>query len=286
MTRLNKVVGLLEDGLPAFGPLVASAGSYQEANALADSPYDMVTFDLEHNPYDVDALRISLQFLLNRRQIHRAETVAPSIVPFVRVPVNGRERNEWIVKQVLDLGVFGVIFPMVNTVEEAEHAIASCRYPRPQSRTSTEPSGLRGHAPTHAVRYWGLTPDEYYEKADVWPQNPDGEILPILQCEHVEGVSNIRRILSVASSRPGVVLIGENDLSVSMGYGGKSTPEVESAVGEVIRACHEFGVPYGTARGNATSIEQKVADGYRFIFTRELPSYEVLRAGLRAAGRS
>ena len=72
------------------------------------------------------ALRDALQYMLDRRQILDARTLAPKVTPLVRIPPNGGEMNQWVAKQVLDLGVFGIIFPHVSTVEEARNAIGAC----------------------------------------------------------------------------------------------------------------------------------------------------------------
>src|SRR5437762_2902441 len=122
MTRLNKVIGLLEQGKVAFTPF-AMAGSITEAYWAATTPYDGVIFEMEHSPFAPDALRTSLQYMLNRKQIAESGSVAPAVVPMVRVPVNGRERNNWLIKQVLDIGVYGIIFPMINTADDAVHAL-------------------------------------------------------------------------------------------------------------------------------------------------------------------
>src|SRR5687768_15451094 len=57
-------------------------------------------------------------------------TLAPKVTPLVRIPPKGGEMNQWIAKQVLDIGVFGIIFPHVSTVDEAQNAVSACRYPR------------------------------------------------------------------------------------------------------------------------------------------------------------
>jgi hypothetical protein len=39
------------------------------------------------------------------------------------------------------------------------------------------PAGERGWGNRIACRYWGLTPQEYYDAADLWPLDPEGNIL-------------------------------------------------------------------------------------------------------------
>ena len=68
-----------------------------------------------------------------------------------RLPTNGREMNQYLVKQVLDLGVYGVMFPMINSREEALNAIAGMRYPKAAGETDAGPQGVRGRAPGNAV---------------------------------------------------------------------------------------------------------------------------------------
>ena len=55
--------------------------------------------------------------------------------------------NQWIAKQVLDSGVYGIVWPHVSTVEEARNAVVACRYPRPKDAPLYEPAGQRGDAP-------------------------------------------------------------------------------------------------------------------------------------------
>ena len=95
----------------------------------------------------------------------------------MRIPPNGNEMNQWFAKQALDLGAYGIVWPHISTVEEAYNAVSACRYPRLPSAPIYEPAGMRGDGPQTACRYWGITNQEYYKKADVWPLDPDGEIL-------------------------------------------------------------------------------------------------------------
>ena len=125
--RLNKVIELIEAGKPAFGPFVP-AGSIPDATWIASSNYDFVVYELEHNAFNLSELRLSLQFMLDRRQIVESGSLAPQVTPLVRIPVNGREQSQWIVKQVLDIGVYGIVFPMINTPEDAVAALQAARY--------------------------------------------------------------------------------------------------------------------------------------------------------------
>src|SRR5579862_1781851 len=184
--RLNGAIKALESGKPAFVPF--TSGEIGNALTISAAPYDGVVFEMEHGPYDIRALRDCLQYMLNRRQIVSSGTLAPAVTPFVRIPPNGGESNQWIAKQVLDSGVYGVIWPHVSTVEDARNAVVACRYPRPSSAPLYEPAGQRGDAPGAAARYWGLSQPEYYERADVWPLAPEGELVVVVMCEEARAI--------------------------------------------------------------------------------------------------
>jgi 2-keto-3-deoxy-L-rhamnonate aldolase RhmA len=125
--------------------------------------------------------------------------------------------NQWIAKQVLDIGVYGIIFPHISTVDEARNAVSACRYPRLANAPRYNPPGIRGDAPTRAARYWGLSQQEYYARADVWPLAPQGEILAVLQIEDTRAIENLPRMLQEVPGI-GVILIGEGDLSQELGH--------------------------------------------------------------------
>ena len=105
--------------------------------------------------------------------VFRTGSLAPSVTPMARIPPNGGEQAQWQAKQVLDLGAYGIIWPHISTVAQAYNAVAACRYPRLKTAPRYEPAGIRGDGPTTATRYWGLTQQEYYKKAGVWPLDPD-----------------------------------------------------------------------------------------------------------------
>src|SRR3989475_2020392 len=213
--RLTGVTTPLERAKPPFAGFPPR--DIETAPALASSPSAGVAFEMEHAPMSPPVLRDALQYMLDRRQIVQGGTLAPKVTPLVRIPPNGGEMNQWIAKQVLDIGVFGIIFPHVSTVEEARNAVSACRYPRLPGALLSQPPGIRGDAPARAAHYWGLTQQEYYARADVWPLAPQGEILAIIQCEDTKAIENLPRILQEVRGI-GVVLIGEGDLSQELGH--------------------------------------------------------------------
>jgi len=265
LPRLNGAIRALERGETAF--TCFSPADIGAAQAIAQAPYDAVVFEMEHAPYDGGLLRHCLQYMLNRAQIARSGSIAPAVTPMVRIPPNGGEMSQWIAKQVLDLGVYGVVWPHVSTVEEARNAVAACRYPRPPSAPYAQPRGQRGDGPKIAAPYWGLTQQEYYERADVWPLNPAGEILVGIICEDMLGVRNLRHILDEVPGI-GLVLIGEGDLSQELGFPRQyDHPEVAAAVEDILCVCKARGVACGNAHVDAKNIGSLVERGFRWLMT-------------------
>jgi 4-hydroxy-2-oxoheptanedioate aldolase len=281
--RLNGVIKALESGKPAFIPF--SPAEIGAAQTIGGAPYDGVVFEMEHGPYDIKALRDCMQYMLNRRQIAISGSISPAVTPFVRIPPNGGEHSQWIAKQVLDSGVYGIVWPHVSTVDDARNAVVACRYPRPREAAYYDPPGQRGDAPRAASRYWGLTDQEYYKKADVWPLNPDGEILVAIMCEEKRAIANLPKMLEQVPGI-GVVLIGEGDLSQDLGYPRQyEHPTVASAIGEILAICKNYNMPCGHPHVSAKNVESLIELGFRWLMPPPVPSFSTLDIGRRISGR-
>ncbi|MBI4527304.1 MAG: aldolase [Deltaproteobacteria bacterium] len=282
--RLNGIIKALEKGEIAF--VAFSPVDIESAIAMASSSLDGVAFEMEHAPLDVPGLRHALQYMLDRGEIVERRTLAPKVTPMVRIPPNGGEMNQWIAKQVLDIGVFGVIFPHVSMVEEAWNAVAACRYPRLAEAPLYKPAGIRGDAPARAARYWGLTQQQYYSRADVWPLAPHGEILVVIQCEDTRAIDNLPKILKEVPGI-GVVLIGEGDLSQELGHPRDyDHPVVAHAINSILKICKEHNIPCGHPHPDSRNIERLVSSGYRFLMPPAPRSFAVLEHGRKLARRS
>ena len=284
MTRLNGTIAALERGGHAFASFVAPEVS--AAIDFATTAYDGLVFECEHKPWDVPTLRDCLQYLLNRRQIFEAETLMPAVTPIVRIPPNGGEHAQWHAKQALDLGFFGVVWPHITSVEEAYNAVAACRYPRLPDESRFEPRGIRGDSPAAAARYWGVPAPEYYRRADVWPLDPEGEILVAIMIEDVAGIENLPAILDEVPGI-GLVLIGEGDLSQELGHPREyEHPEVMAHKRRVLEACTARGVAVGHPHVTAGNVDQVIADGYRFLMSMPVKRYDALERGRELTGRN
>jgi 4-hydroxy-2-oxoheptanedioate aldolase len=170
--------------------------------------------------------------------------------------------------------------PQLETPEEAMKIVEASRYPA--QRGSTVGGGRRGHYPHVASRYWGLTDDDYSNRSDLWPQNPDGEILLIGIIESVAGVDNIERILD-ATDGYGAIWPGPGDLSADMGLMGQSRhPEVQEKLLHVLEVCKSRNVPCVGADYTVEGAIEKIRQGFQIVSTWPVPGGE---AALRAAYR-
>lgn len=257
--RLNKAIELLENDEPAFG-LLSFDYSLNNARSLSRSGLDFIIIDMEHAPFDVERIREFLLGMTDKRAILEKGSLQPNVVPFVRIPAIGSEDVLSQVKQALDVGAYGVMFPSVNNAAEAEMAIRASRYPQLKGAEDFEPAGLRGRNPSNAVWYWGIR--DYHAKADLWPLDPKGELLAIIQIETPEGVENIEEIISVPGT--GVIFIGPSDLSTAMGFASAAAPEVEAAIQTVLGSCLAHDVPCAITTSSG-SVEQRLQEGFRFV---------------------
>jgi 4-hydroxy-2-oxoheptanedioate aldolase len=204
----------------------------------------------------------------------------------VRIPANGVEKNQFLAKQALDLGCYGIVWPHISTVEEAYNAVAACRYPRLKNKPLYEPAGIRGDGPTQAVRYWGISQQEYYARADVWPLAPEGEILVVIQIEDTAGVSNLGDMLK---NVPGIgaVLIGEGDLSQELGYPRQyEHKEVLAAMTQIVDTCKRHNVIVGHPHVEQSNAERVIKEGYRFLMCTAPRSFATLDKARGLAGRT
>ena len=282
LPRLNGIIKALETSKYAITCFQQAEISI--AVEMAQSKYDGVVYEMEHLFWDGRQLRDTLQYSLNRQQIVANGSVAPSVTPLVRIPPNGVEKNQWMAKQALDMGCYGVVWPHISTVDQAYNAISACRYPRLKDKAIHEPMGIRGDGPVQAARYWGVSQPDYYKRADVWPLDPKGEIFTILQIEDTEGIKNLKDILKVGGI--GCILIGEGDLSQELGYPRQYEHKVVlEAMAEIVARCKEANVIVGHPHVEIGNAQRILDEGYRFLMCGAPRSYATLDNTRKLVGR-
>lgn len=201
---------------------------------MATAGFEWLCIDIEHSAISIsDVLNLIGHIQGNGMQA------------LVRV----NENNPVIIKRVMDAGADGVIIPMVNSVQDAQKAVASVKYPS---------EGSRGVGLSRAQNY-GIGFTEYKE----WLRN---DAVIIAQIEHINAVNELSGILDV----PGIdgIIVGPYDLSASMGYPGEfDRLDVVEALKRVDSICIEKGRPLGfhVISSDHTKTLEKINIGYTFL---------------------
>jgi len=262
--RLNGAIDKLSRGKSLAGAIMYDFSLYAAAQ-FASSDLDFIIIDMEHRGMDFERLEMFLLGTTNKAEIAKQGNLQVRVPPIVRIPTYGRSLNESIVKQVLDMGAFGIMFPAIENKAQALEAVSASRYPQVKGTKYPEPIGRRGNGNMPAAWFWGLSRPDYSKRADVWPANPQGELLLFLQIETVEGVRNVEEILSVPGI--GVLFVGPNDLSWSLGVP-QGSPEHEAAVQTVLKAAMARNIPAAITVTEADVIP-RLKQGFRIA---SLPS--------------
>ena len=268
----NRMIALLKQGETVFcsgvpaDPLFAA----EARNPIADC----VFIDMEHAPYDIGSVRPFMQAMLDPAAILKRGAPGTDHPVIIRIPAYGREMNQWMAKQLLDQGVHGIRFPHIETVEQASNAVRVMRYAHQANDADLDANGVRGSGAGFAAFLWGLPTAVYQERADLWPLDPNGELISVIYIENEFGVRNIRQILQQVK---GISMVHPGAGDLGRWYG--DPVQTEAAVQTVLAACLEFNVPCVMTAGG--DIEERVRQGFRVFYG----SADALAVGRRAAGR-
>ncbi|MBQ7822406.1 MAG: aldolase [Clostridia bacterium] len=188
------------------------------AELLGSAGFDFVWIDTEHAPIDYSTLLL---------QIGAVQAAGSKAI--VRTAMNDFNHT----KRILEMGPDGIVFPMINTPEEADAAMCSCMYP---------PLGDRGFGPQRAVKYGLVSMDEYI-------QNVDNCFCRFIQIETEKAVKNLPEI--VKNPYIDGYIFGPCDLSGSIGrlndvFGPETTALIKEAISIVKAAGKTIGVSTGS----------------------------------------
>jgi 4-hydroxy-2-oxoheptanedioate aldolase len=264
--HLNPAVEKLAQGKPMIGGQTADL-SLQNCHSIARLDFDYMYFDMEHGPLSLDGLAFCVAATVDKAAALKKGNAQPKVALFARFPAYGRdlEGNDWIVKQALDMGLMGIIFNGVDNKEQMTRLIRYMRYPQQKTSKYQQPPGLRGSGPANAVFAWGVSETEYERHADLWPLNPEGDLLAIPMIETAEGLKNVNEIASVPGV--GAIFIGAaGDLHHYLGVP-QDSPEVEAARQTILAACKAHNVACGITAIGKTEVEKRLQEGWKMIRT-------------------
>lgn len=242
MTRINKAIELLEQGQPIYYETVEERG-YEGGRAAAQTWADYINYEMEHGPFDVTRLGEFMRGLIDggpTKSGHRTPTV------MVTLPTDAPDEqtvraNAWMVKQVLAAGVHGILLCHVESPGAVRAFVEAARYPFNRIGVG-EGLGVGrrgGGGQKNAAAVWGIEVPDYLARADVWPLNPQGELLLGLKIENVRALENAEASTAV----PGIAFAewGPGDMGMSMGYPDQHDepypPEMVAARKRVLAAC-------------------------------------------------
>jgi 4-hydroxy-2-oxoheptanedioate aldolase len=218
---------------------------------------------------------------------------APS--PRLLVPINSKAPNisradmpadpaRYVtnISRQLNAGVSSLAFVEVDNAEELRLGIAAMRF---ASRGGTRPEDV-GNAP----KYWGLTETEYRRKADVWPLNPEGELVVWAIVETKEGLANVREIAQVKGLSvlvPGAGTLG-GVFSTTDAEGRRVRDDAawEAAIQQVLAACKEFKLACGYPVSEA-DIETRMQQGFNVGILQSFneSAFRAVAKGRQISGR-
>ena len=204
--------------------------------AMANSGYDFLWIEMQHSP---------LSYQEVARMIWACRD-APAI-PFMRVP----DATAGDIQKATDIGVLGIIIPLVDTTEKISAAVQYAKYP---------PIGVRSQGNGQYRALWG---DDYRDSANE-------NIMMIAMIEAPTGVSIVDQIAAVEGVD--VIMVASTDLGSFSGLR-QGDERYESMVEEV----RDVTLGAGLALGGPQAWRER--DG--FLFFQGPTDTNLLRIGVQ-----
>ena len=234
---INRAIELLAQDQAIYydGPHSGHVLTHAQGRDDAGTWADYINVGMEHGAFDMTGLAEYMRGLVDggpARSGHRT----PAII--VEAPVNGTDEanvrfNAWQFRQILGRGVHGILLCQAETADAVRAFIESCRYPhhaagvdqaipspvdrmhgtrRPERGGDGKLGiGTRGRgSEATAAPIWGISQQEYMQRCDPWPLNPEGELLLGVKLESPEGIANCEAICAVPGL--GFAEMGPGDL--------------------------------------------------------------------------
>ena len=228
---MNKLIKLWKSNTPVINAWLSIPNSFT-AESFGKMGWDSVTIDMQHGQNDYQSSIAMLQGLQSGGS-----------VPMVRIPWN----EPGIIMKMLDLGVMGIISPMINNKNDCEKFVSYCYYP---------PVGQRSFGPMRAQLIHG---SNYFNKANE-------NILSFAMIETKEAVENLDEILSVPNLTG--VYIGPADMSSSYGlppkFDVKEDP-VFSNIKLIAEKAKDYGKIAGIHNGSTDYAKEMISIGFKFV---------------------
>jgi 4-hydroxy-2-oxoheptanedioate aldolase len=309
--RINRAIEMLSQDQAIYyvGPHSGHVLTYAQGKTDADTWADYINIGMEHGCFDMTGLAEYMRGLVDGGTAasgHRP----PAVI--VEAPVNGIDEAHvryaaWQFRQILGRGVHGILLCQAETVDAARAFVEACRYPHhlqgvdpaiPSAldRMRGTPGGTRGGiardgrvllgigtrgrgSESTASVVWGISQQDYMQRCDPWPLNPEGELLLGVKLESPEGIANCDAICAVPGL--GFAEMGPGDLGLSLGYTtlrrDPYPPEMQEARDKVLAACLRNGIAF-LEGGTPANIVERLDQGVRVIADHNEESARIGRA--------
>jgi 4-hydroxy-2-oxoheptanedioate aldolase len=272
--HINRAIELLEQGQPIYytGSHSGTNGTFEQGKEDASTWADYISYDMEAAPYDINGLTAYMKGLAAAGPT-RTGHHTPAVI--VNVPVRGTDEatvraNSWMFEQVLAAGVHGILLCHATTAGAVRAFVEAVRYPNREQGVGQNglQDGVRGaHGADTAAKIWGISTADYLKKADVWPLNPNGELMLGVKIEDKYGYAHMEEIVRV----PGISFGegGPGDMALSFGFASQTdarAKEVQDNIFHAAKGQHLYwlGVGAGGGRGGnlEAAIESTIKEGH------------------------
>jgi 4-hydroxy-2-oxoheptanedioate aldolase len=219
--RINRAIELLEADQAIYydGPHTGHVLTYEQGRKDARTWADYINVGMEHGAFDMTALAEYMRGLVEGGPTASGHRT-PAII--VEAPVNGTDGpnvafNAWQFRQILGRGVHGILLCQAESAEAVREFVRACRFPHHKAAVDGLGAGSRGRGsePT-AAPVWGIEQQEYFERCEPWPLDPQGELLLGVKIESPAGVAQCDEILAMPGL--GFAELGPGDLGLELGY--------------------------------------------------------------------
>ncbi|MGI9492600.1 MAG: aldolase/citrate lyase family protein [Geminicoccaceae bacterium] len=248
MARINRAIELLKKQKPIFFTGITDL-CFENGRRHAETWADYLCIDLEHLPFDITAVSAFMDGLISAGPAASGHRT-PAVI--ITLPMDGTDEravrtNSWMIKQALATGVHGLMLCHVESPGAVRAFVESTRYGHQPWVDEGLGQGRRGSGgQERAAEVWGISTSDYLDRADVWPLNPNGELMLGLKLEDPRAQDQAEACVAV----PGIALAEWGPGDMGMGLGLKEAhdppypPEMLEARAVVMQACEKADVAF------------------------------------------
>lgn len=258
-TRVNKIIELWEADQPVYYTQTEEYG-YEECQAMADTPADYISLNMEHGYIDIRALRDCMRGLVDAGPTasgHRTPAVI-AVLPAWGWSNHAMEANAYLAQQIMGSGVHGMLLTHAVDPDAVRTMIEAIRYPRAPDVPGIDEGRQGQGSQGFPASIWGVSQNQYMDLADPWPMNPNGEVVLGLKVENRFGQDRVEELVRI----PGIAFVehgpGDTEVFLEGRFGANNVPEdiQEEIHHRVWEAARDAGIYFLQDCNNLTVIDE------------------------------